>query len=450
MPLRSLRAKIFLAVAGATAALALAAYLVFGWSFERGFHDYVNRADEARLEPLVAALAEGYDRHGNWDWVAKDRRRWFDLLRETVGMPPVTIDPRLLLFDASRAPLIGRDADAPGALLKPIATEARIVGYLGYLPRPDVLESIEQLYLKRQHGAFAAIALGMLGAALALGAGLALWLGRRIDALGAATRRLTEGDYSVRLAPAGRDELAALARDFNALAQTLAAAQAARRQWIADIAHELRTPLSILRGEIEALQDGVRPLTPAAVNSLAAEAARLARLVEDLHTLSLSDLGALSYHREPVDLAEIAAEVVAAHRGALANAGLDIDTRLEAAPVCGDSGRLAQVFANLLQNSLRYTDAPGRIAVAIRREGQAVCAVWDDSAPGVSEEHLPRLTERLVRAEGSRSRAGGGSGLGLAIARAIAEAHGGTLTVGASPLGGLRVELTLPPWPSAS
>jgi len=142
--------------------------------------------------------------------------------------------------------------------------------------------------------------------------------------------------------------------------------------------------------------------------------------------------------------------VVAAHRGALANAGLDIDTRLEAAPVCGDSGRLAQVFANLLQNSLRYTDAPGRIAVAIRREGQAVCAVWDDSAPGVSEEHLPRLTERLVRAEGSRSRAGGGSGLGLAIARAIAEAHGGTLTVGASPLGGLRVELTLPPWPSAS
>src|SRR5690606_27253465 len=112
--------------------------------------------------------------------------------------------------------------------------------------------------------------------------------------------------------------------DFNTLAETLAAARQARRQWIADIAHELRTPLSILRGEIEALQDGVRPLTPTALGSLAGETARLSRLVEDLHTLSLSDLGALDYHKEPLDLSEVVADAVEAHRGALQERKLEL------------------------------------------------------------------------------------------------------------------------------
>jgi two-component system sensor histidine kinase BaeS len=442
--LDSLRVKLFVAIAGATAALALAAFLVFSWSFERGFIGYVNEADEARLEPLVAALAEGYGREGNWAWVANDRRRWFELLRESLGLPPVTIDPRLMLFDAERHLLVGRAETARAALMKPIAWQARTVGYLGYVPRPEVLESIERLYLQRQRLAFGAIAVGMLMAALLLGAGLAQWLSKRIRALARATGSLIHGNYDARLEPSGHDELDRLARDFNTLAETLASSRLARRRWIADIAHELRTPLSILRGEIEALQDGVRPLDRDAINSLAAEAARLARLIEDLHTLSLSDLGALSYHREPVDLAEIAAETLEAQRAALQEKGLALQSDLRPALVEGDAGRLAQVFGNLLQNSLRYTDAPGRLSVSVKPEGERVSVDWEDSSPPVPEEDLPRLTERLFRVEGSRSRAGGGSGLGLAIARAIVEAHGGALSAGASRLGGLRIAMTFP------
>jgi two-component system sensor histidine kinase BaeS len=254
----------------------------------------------------------------------------------------------------------------------------------------------------------------------------------------------------VRLRPEGLDELARLARDFNTLAETLAAARQARRKWIADIAHELRTPLSILRGEIEALQDGVRPLDTEALNSLAGEAARLARLIEDLHTLSLSDLGALSYHKEPVDLAEIIEDVVDPQRPALEEKGLRVHLNLGSFIVSGDADRLAQVFANLLQNSVRYTDAPGRIDVGIKQVVGQVVVQWQDSSPGVPEEDLPRLTEHLFRVEGSRSRAGGGSGLGLAIAAAIVQAHGGTLTAAPSPLGGLRIELRFPAWPNAS
>ena len=435
--LDTLRVKLFLAIAGGTAALALAAYLVFSWSFERGFMHYMNQAEQARLQPLVERLAEGYGREASWDWIAEDRRRWYQLLRETFGVPPLTIDPRLMLFDDHRQRIVGR-RDAPErAKLERIEWQGRTVGYLGYVPRPEVLESIEALYLKRQHLTFGAIALGLLAAALLLGAGLAGWLSRRIGVLARATDSLIHGNYDVQLHATGHDELARLERDLNTLAQTLAAARLARRQWIADIAHELRTPLSILRGEIEALQDGVRPLDRNAVNSLAGEAARLARLVEDLHTLSLSDLGALSYHKEPVDLAEIAAEVIDAQRSAIGEKGLEVETELEPAAVEGDAGRLAQVFANLLQNSLRYTEAPGTLRV--RTGGARV--VWEDSNPGVPEEDLPRLTERLYRVDGSRSRNGGGSGLGLAIARAIVEAHGGTLKTGASRLGGLRIEL---------
>jgi two-component system sensor histidine kinase BaeS len=442
--LDSLRVKLFLAIAGGTVALALIAYAVFSWSFARGFTEYVNQADEARLQPVIARLAEGYGREGGWQWVTTERRRFFELVRETVGSAPVAIDPRLLLFDAERKVLVGRPEAAAEAVLKPIQWQARTVGYLGYIPRPERLESIERLYLHRQHLTFGAIGFGLLAAALALSAGLAWWLSRRIHALAQATAALTKGDYDVRLPVTGRDELARLAQDFNQLAATLSQAQAARRQWIADIAHELRTPLAVLRGEIEALQDGVRPLDEAAIASLSGEASRLARLVEDLHTLSLSDLGALTYRKERLDLAEVVTESIDAQRSALDQKNLHVKVQADPAFVLGDEDRLRQVFGNLLQNSLRYTDAPGEIAVKVRNGGGRVTIDWEDSSPSVPAPDLPRLTERLFRVEGSRNRASGGSGLGLAIVRAIVEGHHGTLAARPSALGGLHIELAFP------
>jgi len=456
----TLAIKLFFAIAGAIAALTLAAWFVFSASFERGFLDYLRGADDARLEVMVDRLEETYTREGGWDRLVNDRDRWVEMSRDALGIPrtrsadaksaerrdtPLTIDPRLLLFDANRKQLIGRPEAAASALLKPIVPQSETVGYLGYVPRPEVIASIERVYLRRQNLAFTAIAGGMLATALLLGAGLAYWLTRRVRVLAAAAHALIEGDYGVRLDVRGHDELAQLARDFNALASTLAAARQARQQWIADIAHELRTPLAVLRAEIESLEDGVRPLDQAAVASLGGETARLARLVEDLHTLSLSDLGALTYYKEPVVLAEVIEDVLDPQRHTLAQQRLDLRTQLDAeARVLGDGTRLAQVFANLLQNSVRYTDAPGTIAVELRREGEHVVVAWEDSAPGVPPDALEHLTDRLYRLEGSRNRASGGAGLGLAIARAIVEGHGGRLVARASRLGGVAIETTLP------
>jgi len=458
-----LHIKLFAVIAGTIAALTLAAYAVFSWSFDRGFVEYINRADEARLEPLIATLAQGHAQHGGWDWIVQDRERWIALVREHLGLPapaatetgappqaaesarlPLTIDPRLLLFDASRTQMIGRPEMAARARLRAIVDRGRTVGYLGYVPRTELLASIERVYLSRQHTAFAALALAMLIASLALSAGVSYWLTRRVRVLAQAAQALRAGHYDNRLREAGHDELAQLARDFNALAAALEAARRARQQWIADIAHELRTPLSVLRGEIEALQDGVRPLDRAAVDSLAAEAGRLARLIEDLHTLSMSDLGALSYRKEPVDVAEIVEDVIAPQRRALAQRGLALKLDLQESVMHADGERLAQLFANLLQNSSRYTDAPGTIAVRVRPEAGRVLIDWEDSAPGVPAEDLPRLTERLYRVEGSRSRSGGGSGLGLAIASALVQGHGGSLDAGTSALGGLHIHIEFP------
>jgi two-component system sensor histidine kinase BaeS len=460
-----LHVKLFLAISGTIAGLTLAAYYVFSSSFESGFIQYLSRADETRLETMIVRLADGYARERSWAWIAGDRDHWIEMSRDALGLPrpseqsqalstesatvrrdtPLTIDPRLMLFNADRKLLIGRAEAAASAVLKPILFQEQAVGYLGYVPRPDMIASIEHVYLQRQRVVFSSIALGMLAAALLLGAGLAYWLTRRIRLLIRGTGALIHGNYDVRLKVPGHDELAQLARDFNTLAATLSATRQARQQWIADIAHELRTPLAVLRAEIESLEDGVRPLDQRAVASLAYETARLSRLTEDLHTLSMSDVGALSYYKEPVDLAEVITDVLDVHRRAAEDKGLTVTTELES-PVCvfADETRLAQVFANLLQNNVRYTEAPGSVAISVRRRDEDVVVDWEDTGPAVPPEDLPRLTDRLFRIEGSRSRAGGGSGLGLAIANAIIRNHGGTLTARASRLGGLALEIILP------
>jgi two-component system sensor histidine kinase BaeS len=220
-----------------------------------------------------------------------------------------------------------------------------------------------------------------------------------------------------------------------------------QRQWVADISHELRTPVAVLQGEIEALLDGVRPITPETVRSLHAEALRLNRLVEDLYELSLSDIGALSYRKELLDVADVLNVSLDGFRAEFGrkNITLRTDPSAEQNVVAyADWGRLEQLFANLLENSLRYTDAGGETAVNLALSNSHIIIKFQDSAPGVPERNLDRLFERLYRVEGSRSRTSGGAGLGLAICKNIVEAHEGSISAHQSPLGGLLIRISLP------
>jgi two-component system sensor histidine kinase BaeS len=214
---------------------------------------------------------------------------------------------------------------------------------------------------------------------------------------------------------------------------------------MADISHELRTPLAVLRGELEAIQDGVRQFTPESVTSLQAEVATLTKLVDDLHQLSMSDEGALAYQKKSVDAVSLVEIAAGAFRERFASRNLTLSLELpESATVFGDPDRLMQLFNNLLENSLRYTDSGGRTLIQLIPRDNTLLLRFADSGPGVSDEQLQRLFERFYRTEGSRNRASGGSGLGLAICLNIVEAHGGAIHAAHSPFGGVSITVELP------
>jgi two-component system sensor histidine kinase BaeS len=282
----------------------------------------------------------------------------------------------------------------------------------------------------------------------------AWWLARlattQLDRLLHATAAIARGDFSVRIAPGGGVEVAAVGTNVNMMAASLERLDGARRRWLAEISHELRTPLSAIRGELDALEDGVRPLTPAAIVSIGEEARRLSALIDDLHFLAMSDLSGPSCRVADIDAAALVAKGVARFGPAAAQAGLALSMTPCPTPLPArwDAGRIDQLLGNLLTNSLRYTDSPGHITVSLAIVGSDIILAVDDSAPGVAPEHLPRLFEPLYRPDAARSQADGGSGLGLAVCEAIVRAHGGSIAATASAQGGLRVAARLPAGPA--
>lgn len=482
MPLR-LWHRLFLAFA-LLSVLALAAFATLQTrSFQSGFLDYVNRLERERAEDGVARLQEAYVRHGDWHFLRDDTPRLARIL-ELAGPPrggerpeppfdhppppnppglgrdddrrPPRLGPpsapprqRLLLLDAQGRVIAGNPTLPRDTPAFDIRHEGIVVGRLLLAPLPRLRADLDVAFAHEQRRDMAAIGAVVLLSALLLAWAVARWLLRPVRALAAGAQALANGDYAARIDIQRGDELGALAGDFNALASALERHRDARRRWGADIAHELRTPISILSGEIQALQDGVRSVDAARLASLQAECARLRDLVDDLYDLSLSDAQALTYRFEPLDFAALVGEALRAHEDALRTAGIVCEATLPPCPIArGDRARLRQLLDNVLANVARYTDAPGRVVVAlesIHDDGEARCRLRiDDTAPGVPVEALPRLFDRLYRVEPSRSRRFGGAGLGLAICRNIVEAHGGRIHAHASPLGGLRIDIELP------
>ncbi|MEP6881619.1 MAG: ATP-binding protein [Dokdonella sp.] len=476
--------RLFLTFA-ALSSIALAGFVVWQQqAFRRGFLAYLDEAALERLQPAADRLAQAYADNGSWDFLGNDSRQLAELIapdlrralrrqaRPQRDPPPPTRDgdnfrhrpappewrererrrdvegnviSRLLLLDATGKAVVGDPAIARNSASVPIELDGKRVGSLLLAALPQLRGHADLTFAREQlHNALIA-GVAILAIALLLAFALARWLLAPVRELAAGTQALAAGDYARRMGDRRRDELGALAVDFNHLARTLEQHREARRRWGADIAHELRTPLSILRGEIQALQDGVRSATPAALNSLNAECERMGSLIEDLYVLSLADAGALEYRFESVDLAELVADSLEAQAPQLESSGLSLDTHYESAPLIrGDARRLGQLFDNLLVNTRRYTDAPGRVRITVKADADDVVLLIEDSAPGVPAESLGLLFERLYRVDASRNRAAGGAGLGLAICRAIVLAHDGHIEASASSLGGLRIEVRLP------
>jgi len=357
--------------------------------------------------------------------------------------------PRLVLVDANKKALVG--SVNPNATMQwvDLTSNEQIIAYLGFQKNMRIDRHFDKVFADKQKRTFGLTALAMILFSALLSIPVADRIVRPLLKLNEAVDEISGGNYAHRLDGRRRDELGDLAGNINALGMTLAKNRDARQRWIAEISHELRTPLAVMQGEIESVQDGVRELDKFAINSLHSEVINLGRLINDLHTLSMSDVGALNYEMKELDLSELLDSFLTINKTTLEQHAIECSfTKPDSSPLYGDAQRLDQLFTNLLQNTCRYTDSGGQLHVVLNRvmiNGQEHLKIdWFDSSPGVIESALPQLFDPLFRTDGSRNRELGGSGLGLSIAKRIVEAHEGTIIADSSSLGGLHIKIELP------
>ena len=353
------------------------------------------------------------------------------------------------LFDADGTLVFTHPATAPveagAAASAPVLAGERRVGSVIVSRDDGRLFTAEELQLRSRLVGTIVLA-GATSAAIAAGVALylAVTLSRPLRRIRAGAEAMGAGDLAARVPESGDAEISAVAEALNSLAETLQQEEGLRKESVADLAHELRTPVMGLLARIEAAQDGVLDDKAANLTAMHDEALRLARLLDDLSALADAQRPGLLLAPERVDLAAVARVQVEALAAAFADKGIGLDAALTPAPVDGDSKRLEQVVVNLLANALRYTDAGGRASVTVRPEGPDAVLEVRDTGIGIAEEDLPRLFERFWRGEKSRSRATGGAGIGLSIVQELVRAHGGEITVQSAPGEGSAFRVTLP------
>jgi two-component system sensor histidine kinase BaeS len=475
-----LKYQLFIVLLLASATLIATLFIFNSWSFNRGFDKYVNRLQTSSLEALASTLAEAYVESESWDWIENNDSQWrritgyalrrMDGFEDRRGTPPSRSDdpktaasdpeallnnprgnrqkrpPPFILADNQKNALVGKiKADRTVAWF-PITVDGSVVGFLGYAPNKGLSGQLGRVFAAQQKRNLALVSLLMVAVSALLAALLATRIVKPVITVSQAMGEINRGDYGQRVATSRRDELGDLSRDVNQLAHTLEQSRIARRSWIAEISHELRTPVAILQGEIEAIEDGIRAFDITSLKSLQAETTRLSRLIQDLHDLSLSDLGALEYQMSPMRVEDLIKERISSVEAQRAETGISINliTNTSCTEILGDTQRIGQLIDNLLQNSLRYTDPNGDVIVELNQLDKQLQIRWFDSGPGLADDDLPQIFAPLFRAEKSRNRNNGGAGLGLAIVTKIVRAHQGTVSASHSSIGGLEITILIP------
>jgi signal transduction histidine kinase len=291
-----------------------------------------------------------------------------------------------------------------------------------------------------------AAALGLL-VAVVVGTLMAQQLTRPLGRLADAARQVARGDLTIRVPVGSDDEIGEVARTFNAMVAELHRTEEDRRRLLADIAHELGTPLAALQANVEGMLDGVVEPSAAKLAALHTQIRLLDRLVRDLRDLSLAQQGRLPLDRHPVDLGELIQQVVEVARPAAEDKGITLTAVTDSwLPVSVDRERISQVLHNLLANAIRYTDTGGAVTITARREGADIRVEVTDTGVGIPPADLPHVFDRFYRVDRSRSRSSGGAGLGLAIVKHLVEAHGGRVWVRSQEGRGSTFGFALPSW----
>ncbi len=399
----------------------------------------IPRADTAQLRSVLEAIA-----------VNQPNMRSLIVASEGEGViassawvrdqPDFTVEPDRFLSYVSTVRVVSHSqliverevrTRAPGTLID--ASDAADPRFVVVLPEYQFLDEQQSIagsagvestasVLRRRILIALAIALVVSGMLVLL---LSRRLTGRVEALVTATTDVGRGRLAARVPVEGDDDIATLARSFNAMAETLQKSEGHRRQMVSDVAHELRTPLTNLLGLLESAHDGLRPLDQTLVASLQEEASLLHRLADDLRDLSLAESGDLAMARDVLDVGEQVERVV---KGFDQRHGIEFTPPIAPLELVADAQRFGQVLRNLIQNAVTHSPTPGSVRVTVEQPGDEVTISVADQGPGIAADELPRIWDRFYRIDAARSRDTGGMGLGLAVARRLAEAMGGRLT----------------------
>lgn len=444
----------------ATAAILLICLFVAGGLagilIRRAFDRFAIAQESANLQRIVPALVNYYEINGSWNGV--ERLLTGRRAGQGQGMGQgMGAGMRLLLLDTNRRIILDSQNEltgqaAPPALWQaglPIVVESQEVGRLASgaaLSEAQKRTVLESTFLKSM--SWVLVVAGIVGgiAAAAVATLLALQITAPARDLTHAARRIASGDLAHRITIHSRDELGEVGTAFNDMAATLGRQEELRRQLVADVAHELRTPLSVMQVEIESLQDGLADPSPETIASLGEEVALLSRLVEDLRLLSLMDAGQLHLQFQPVVPAEAAQKVIQQVATAAERKGIALEIAMPAGlpATRADPDRLQQVLLNLLHNALRHTPAGGTVRLSAYAEGEFLHLQIADTGEGIAPEELPQIFDRFYRTDTSRARSSGGTGLGLSIVRGLVEAMGGQIWAESAVGTGTKVHFTLP------
>lgn len=452
---RSLTLKLTLAflIVGLTGALLVSFFV--GLGTQRAFDQFVT---ERGLTTLKMDLAQYYQATGTWTGVASVVERYQASHTDPRGrqMPPTVLasaDGQVIL-GSDRYP-VGMQVSAADRLRsEPIVVGSTVIGWLlppaaGGRPGPG---SPEADFYERVARATTYSAVGATVIALLLGVVLARTLTNPVRELTAATQAVAKGALGRQVRVRSRDELGVLAGSFNQMSTDLAHASALRRQMTADIAHDLRTPLSVILGYTEALREGKLAGDQDIFDTLHTEAQHLQHLIDDLRTLSLADAGELPLMRQPVAPQSLLERTAAAYRAQAQARGITlvVCSPVDVPEIDVDPERMAQVLNNLISNAVRYTPAQGTITLKAEVHGNNVQLVVQDTGMGIAPADLPHVFERFYRADPARQHGDGSSGLGLAIAKGIVAAHRGSIAVASTKGMGTTFTITLPQHPVTS
>ncbi|MFT5880834.1 MAG: two-component system sensor histidine kinase BaeS [Moritella sp.] len=469
--------KLFVSLLLISSIMMVGMALLINNSFQNGLQTYLNQSEIEKVETMALRITPYYSTTEQWQRIQQRPHLWEKLLRN-IGEPPINRRPhgernsqghsrqsararKNFAPLAARLNLLNQDGNSvmgnPKNLRRKrgdlqlikvaIIKDEQTLGWLSIVQKEKVSGHLAERFLQQQMHNFYWIALWAALFSFIVAAILVRHFLKPLSSLHKAASALSNGNFDYQIKVRGKDELAELSLAFNLLTNTLKSQKMSREQWLSDISHELRTPIAVLLSEIEAIEDGIRKPEPKYIKSLHTQVLTLTRLVDDLYALSQSDAGVLIDTSQTVDLTNIVNNIANQNEVRLADKGIHINrlyTPNQSMRLQADPKSLAQLVGNLFENSYRYTDPNGQVQLSLQQRNNNIVFTIEDSVPGVPDNALPKLFERLYRVDKSRSRANGGSGLGLSICLNIVSMHGGQISAGHSALGGLKIDVSLP------